>query len=260
MELTEEQLQQKIAEAVNKVKEDSEAEKKALQDEKTALEGEKNALVGKNKELLGEKKKVSEQLKLFGDLDPERVKKMMSVFQGNEEAKLIADGKIEEVIQARLSNAVKPVQDENEALKQALKEKEEELSSKLAKSESQVQQLQTSIDNATIDKTIARLASADNVHASAIEDIQRRARDIFSVNDDSSLSARDPKGNLLKLNDEILTPEVFIKNLKKTSPHYWPASSSGNLSGSAGDDDAALEAANKGDVSAFILARRKKSA
>jgi|GEM_PF-3802691 len=58
-------------------------------------------LKAKNSELLGKLKEQGDSLKRFDGIDPESVKGMMKRFENDEEAKLIADGKIDEVINKR---------------------------------------------------------------------------------------------------------------------------------------------------------------
>lgn len=58
-------------------------------------------LKAKNSELLGKLKEQNENLKRFEGIDPEQVKGILQRFDNDEEAKLIAEGKIDEVINKR---------------------------------------------------------------------------------------------------------------------------------------------------------------
>lgn len=60
-----------------------------------------SGLKAKNSELLGKLKEQGDNLKRFEGIDPDTVKGMLKRFENDEEAKLIADGKIDEVLNKR---------------------------------------------------------------------------------------------------------------------------------------------------------------
>jgi len=231
-ELTEEQLNTKISEAV-----------KAATD---PLKQENEAIVTKNKELLNEKKQLAEKIKTFDGVDINQIKKLQSAFENSEEAKLLAEGKIDELVNKRV---------EKEKIK--LEEKIIEVTKELETTKVERTNIQNKFNQKEIDSAISKAALNEKVLPSAIDDIQRKAREIFSVDTDGTVVARDKEGNIRKIGDKVLNAENFIKSLKETSPHYWPNSQSAKLRGEA-SDDAALEAANKGDVAAYIELRKKQ--
>ena len=58
-------------------------------------------LKAKNGEVIGDNKKLKEQLARFDGIDPEQVRAILKNFADGEEAKLIAEGKIDEVLAKR---------------------------------------------------------------------------------------------------------------------------------------------------------------
>lgn len=60
-----------------------------------------SGLKAKNSELLGKLKEQNDNLKRFDGIDPDAVRGILKRFENDEEAKLIADGKIDEVINKR---------------------------------------------------------------------------------------------------------------------------------------------------------------
>ena len=80
-------------------------------------------LKSNNESLLGEKKKVQEDLNkiketltAFEGVDAKEYKELMAYFQNNEEARLIKEGKIDQVIDARTKRAI---DDANKRVKDA---------------------------------------------------------------------------------------------------------------------------------------------
>lgn len=66
-----------------------------------AVNDQVSGLKAKRDELLGKLKEQGDNLKRFEGIDPDTVKGMLKRFENDEEAKLIADGKIDEVINKR---------------------------------------------------------------------------------------------------------------------------------------------------------------
>ena len=66
-----------------------------------AVNDQVSGLKAKRDELLGKLKEQGDNLKRFEGIDPDTVKGMLKRFENDEEAKLIADGKIDEVLNKR---------------------------------------------------------------------------------------------------------------------------------------------------------------
>ena len=77
----------------------------------TKVEEAISDLKSKNSELIGEKRKLAEKLEAIKDFDFEKAKKAMDFVDKDETAKLLAEGKFDEVIEARTAK----VKDEYES-------------------------------------------------------------------------------------------------------------------------------------------------
>lgn len=183
-----------------------------------------NAVTGlknKNNELLGKNNSLSSKLSEFGDFSPEQVQQLNAIINGNEEAKLIADGKFEEVIAKRMDRT-----------KAEYEEKINGLSTNLEKTSGEYDKYKKLYEERILGDELRNLAIKEGVRPQAYDDILRRGFDIFSLAEDGTIEARDKDGNLVKDSKEmLLTPERFLNNLKETAPYYWPESQGANVSG-----------------------------
>lgn len=190
----------------------------------TAVEAASSGLKAKNDELLGKLKTATDGLSAFDGLDPVAMKTMMSSFDQSEEAKLIAEGKMDEVITKR-----------TDRLKGDYEDKLKQLSTELEAAKGTSSKYQDRLQQNAIDNTVREAAIKSKVLPEALADVLRRAGDIFTLNDDGQLEARGKDGQLLKTSDEFLvTPERFIEGLRTTAPYYWPASESSGAHGNEG--------------------------
>ena len=193
----------------------------------------------KNDELLGKTKKLQEQLQQFDGIDPEKMRSMLKRFEDDEEAKLLAEGKVEELVEKRLSKATAQFDEKYSAIVAERDDFEGKWKISDAKYNKRV-----------INEVMMKAAVDAGVRSEAIEDIVIQSRDIFTVGEDEELEARDKDGNLRKIGEKLLTPKTFIESLKETKPHYWPDSQGAGAQGRRGesggmqaDIDAKLQAA-----------------
>lgn len=169
-------------------------------------------LKAKNSELLGKLKEQTDNLKRFEGIDPERVKDILQRFENDEEAKLIAEGKIDEVINKRTErlrhDVEKKLQSENRRA-----EKAEEFANKFR--------------NRVLGDEIRAAASQSGALASAQEDLILRAKGIFKINDEGQAVAVDEENNRIMGKDgrTPLTPAEWIDSLKESAPHLFPSAS-----------------------------------
>ncbi len=218
----------------------------------SAVESAISGLKEKNNALLGEVKTFKETAKQWEGFDKDEVSKIMDLFKNNEEAQLIKDGKFDEVITKRMDK----VNTEHETKLKTMKETLDALSGErdLFKSK---------FENKFVDDAIQKAALGAKVRPEALADVTTRARQIFKVDENGELEARDKDGNLMKTElGDLLTPERFVDSLKKVAPHYWPESESANLGGGASDDKEDLakklqSAADAGDMVLYQKIRAK---
>jgi hypothetical protein len=206
----------------------------------------------KNEELLNEKKKIADTLKNFENLDPTAAREALKFLEENEDARLIKDGKIEELLVKKTSTLKTQHEEEANRLKLELEKAKNEGVTYKSKFESKV-----------IADALREEAILQGVVPEALSDVVLRGNSIFTLDDKTALEARDKDGKLVKTADDlVLTPQKWIESLKITSPHYWPGSKGAKAF--SGDTDsteytvALANAAKKGDMVAYRALRDKK--
>lgn len=217
-------------------------------------------LKNKNNELLGKNNSLNTKLSEFGDFSPEQVQQLQTIINGNEEAKLIADGKFEEVIAKRMDRT-----------KAEYEEKITGLSSDLEKASGESGKFKKLYEERILGDELRKLAISEGVRPEAYDDILRRGFDIFSLAEDGTIEARDKDGHLVKdAKEMLLTPERFLNGLKETAPYYWPESQGAGADGqgrkqhqqNAGDVGKLADVVGKDgkfDLEAYRAARGKDS-
>ncbi len=193
-------------------------------DDISALKDEISRLRNHSSKLLDEKKQIQESLKRFDGIDPENVKKMMSVLESSEEAKLLAENKLDEVVNKRTEK----LRIDSERLKSEFDEYK-------AESEKKNNDWKQKYAAKVIETELRREAEKAKVVPEAIDDVISRARGIFSLDEDGKIEARDSDGNIITVKKKALNPEVFISQLKETAPHFWPKSQGAGASGGTGN-------------------------
>ncbi|MDR5616842.1 hypothetical protein [Arsenophonus sp.] len=169
-------------------------------------------LKAKNSELLGKLKEQTDNLKRFEGIDPEQVKGILQRFENDEEAKLIAEGKIDEVINKRTERLRHDVEKKLQSEKRRA-EKAEEFANKFR--------------SRVLGDEIRAAASQSGALASAQEDLLLRAKGIFKINDEGQAVAVDEENNPIMGKDgrTPLTPAEWIDSLKESAPHLFPSAS-----------------------------------
>lgn len=219
-----------------------------------AVGREVDGLKGKNQELLDKLTKQGETLKQFEGIDPVKTKELMEKLEKDADLKMLQDGKLDELVAKKVDGVKATYEDQLKGVNTNLEKVTGERDTFKTKYEEQV-----------VGSAIGKLALDAKAVPSAMDDITRRARDIFVVNEKGELEARDKDGNLLKNADgDLLTPQRFIDALKKDAPHYWPASKGGGLGGDGGSGDPndlearMAKAADAGDMETFHRLRAEK--
>ena len=200
-------------------------------------------LKDKNEELLGKLKEVSATAKEFEGLDAKEVRNLMDKLAQNEDLKLIAEGKHEEVIQKRMERERAKFNSDIDARKQEIVE----LKASHETANNQIKSL-------LIDGQAKDAFLKEGGREEALEDITFRARAYFTV-EEGNLVARDADGELHRGKDGPITAAEWVSNLREGANHLFKDSkgSGGDGGGGGGNDDVssleakALAAANSGD-------------
>lgn len=177
-----------------------------------------SGLKTKNSELLGKLKERDENLKRFDGIDPDAVRGILKRFSDDEEAGLIANGKIDEVLDKRTERMRG---DSDKKIKAAVEraEKAEALASKFTKR--------------VLGDVIRSAALKTGVLATAADDIILRSQGVFTLNEDGEAVAIDKDGNPVMGKDgkTPLSPAEWAESLKDTAPHLWPAAEGSGAGG-----------------------------
>jgi len=211
------------------------------------LEANKNGILEEKRQLSDQLKEAQENAKRFEGLDMDKIKTMIDSMEASEEARLISEGKIDEVIAARTA-----------AVKSSYEDKYTEKDTEIAALNQRNSSLQGKYEGKLIGDAIQSEAIRQGMIPGAIPDAITNSRGLFKIGDDGKIEAT-------KIDEFVNSPERFIKSLKENRPHYWPSNADFRLSGSDGgngtDVTAQMEAAaSSGDFEAYKALRNKQTA
>ena len=182
---------------------------------KTATKGlveNKEAILREKKELESQVKSLKDQ---WGDMDPEIVKNLVTRMQNDEETKLIAEGKIDEVISRK-----------TEAYKKDSETKLGAAHKKLEEAEGKAKSLQAKIEDLTIGSMVREIAAEQGIVSSAVEDVIGRVRNVFKLDEDFKPIARNSDGTLLVGKDAKSPMSIaeWLEGMKEKTPHWYEGS------------------------------------
>jgi hypothetical protein len=194
-----------------------------------AVKAATGGLSTKNNEILAEKKALAEKLtemeKQWSGFDQKQVTALLDKMANDEDTKLIAEGKIDEVISKRV-----------EALKSDYEKKLEAATSKISELETGLGEKDTKVKTLIVDSNVRQAASKLGIVPTAIEDVIYRAKQTFTLDDKDNLVARDGNGALIigKSGKDPLTVAEWLDNMKEKAPHWYPGSSGIGAGGGQG--------------------------
>jgi hypothetical protein len=193
---------------------------------------------------LKEKKELKAQLdsmqQQWGGLDPAMVKNLINRMQNDEETKLIAEGKVDEVISRRVTSMQKDFEAKLAAA-----------TAKLTEYEGHVKQRDGRIKDLVIDGSIRETAAKLGLVPHALEDAVTRAKGRFVVGDDGKAVARDDNGTLVMGKDGKTPMGVseWLEGMKEQAPHWFPAPSGAGAAGGGSGRKAGGVVITKSDAS-----------
>jgi len=185
---------------------------------KTALEKERDAVKAAK---LAAKQAVADAMKPFEGIDPVKTKALLSKFDNEEEAALIAAGKVDEVIARRMAKHTAAQQ---------------KLLDEATSREKAAQETANTFKGRVLDNHIRAAAAKAGLHPFAVEDALLRARALFSL---------DAKGEAVQLGADgepvlgkdgktVFTPAEWMDSMKEVAPHWFPAGGSGGGANGSG--------------------------
>lgn len=222
----------------------SDAVAKAVTETTEGLEANRDAILTEKRELSEKLKQAEEYSKKFDGIDIDKIRVILDSAEKSEEAKMIAEGKIDEVISTR----TKSVKD---AYEQQFVDKDAEIKTLNEKNS----KIQSMYESKLIGDAIQAEALKQGMLPEAIVDAVSNANGLFNLADDGTVQAS-------KADEFINSPERFVKSLKESKPYYWPSSADFRMSGSTGVDSKDLAsrieaAAASGDFELYKQLRTK---
>jgi hypothetical protein len=185
---------------------------------KAALEQERTARKGVERQM----KQLKEQ---FKGVDPEQFRKFMSHFEDEEDAELLKQGPagIDKLVEKRM-------QKEREAHANEIAQLREQVEGGL--------EVASTFMDRVLDSHVISAAAKAGVHESAFDDVIRRARDVFQVDDEGNAVQFEGKGDpddedyeervvMGKDGKNPFSPGEWIEEMKDKAPHWFPANASG---------------------------------
>jgi len=179
--------------------------------------------------ILNEKKTLEERIKelntTFDGVDPKVLKSLAERMKNDEETKLIAEGKIDEVLARR-----------TDALRKDLESKLTQKDQLLTQVSTEKEQLNSRIRDVMVEGLIRQAASEVGLHASAIDDAIYRGKGVFQLDADFRPLAKASDGTTLLGKDakSPLSAKEWLESMKEKAPHWFPGSSGAGAAGSKG--------------------------
>lgn len=215
-------------------------------------------LKSNNTELLETNSKLKADNKKFTDLgDIDEIRDTMDLVRNNEDIKTIREGGVDSLVNSRMERERAETQERVTSLENERDDFKNKYSG-----------LQDSVNRNTISDEIRAAATKAGIRPEAMDDAIARGLGIFTLGGDGKVEARDTNGDLVKTEDDrLVNPKIFIESLKKSAPHYWPASDGagsgkggdGSGQGSKGGLTDAMQAALKaGDQRTYQRLRREQ--
>ena len=158
----------------------------------------------------------------FGERKPEDVQALLDRLP---ELETLANGKVDEtklneLAEARARGKLAPVERKLTETERALQQAME-----------QVKLFQTEKQQRTIGDAVRAAAVKGKMLDTAQEDALLLAERVFEVTEDGKVMTRDGLQNV----PPGLSPDVWLSDMQKARPHWWPASSGGGARGGSGN-------------------------
>jgi hypothetical protein len=222
----------------------------------TAVDATTAGLKTNTDALIGEKQALADKLKAFDGVDAAEYRAMIAAASEDETATLLKAGKLDEVLTKH-----------TEKMRLGFETTIADLTTQLGTATTERDGLrQTAVGKAIDDATdSAAVALEAKPRPEAMDDIKRRIREVFGVDADGILEARNADKTLRK-NEAggLFTPGDMIKELQTKYPHYWPdsvgAGAEGGGGGGGSDIEAQMEkAASEGNQTLYRKLKKEKN-
>ncbi|MEX6158895.1 hypothetical protein [Providencia manganoxydans] len=189
---------------------------KAVSDQVAGLKAKRDELLGTNKDLKSELDSLKGQLE---GIDLKAVKDLLSKAHMDEESKLIAEGKLDEVIQKR-TERLRADYDNKLATEKQRADKAEDYANKFRQSVVKGHIIQAAVESGALKE--------------ATGDIAFLAQSQFSLDDNGNAVALDEAGEVIigKDGKTPLSPKEWIETIRENKPYFWPVAQGSGAQGS----------------------------
>ena len=201
-----------------------------------------SGLTGNRDEILSEKKalqaKLDEMSNTWKDLDPAAVRNIMGRLENDEETKLLAEGKMDEVISRR-----------TERLQADHVKQMSNLEAKLAEAVSFGETQGSTVKQLKVEGGLRQAAVEHGLIPSAVEDALGRAMAVFKVGDNGKLIAEENGSTAYGKDGKTpLTPAEWLESMKDKAPHWFPAPSGSGAGGGNGKGSGSVHLITRSDA------------
>ena len=157
----------------------------------------------------------------WGDMDAKKVKALMDKLGADEELQLIADGKVEEVIERRTAAVTSTMQSQIDAATNARDEAQAGRDDATEK-----------LNRLIVSHAVRSGATEQKVVGSAIEDVLARAASVFKVNEEGAVVPVD--NSFGKDGKTPLSPGEWVDGMREKAPHWFPQAQGAGARGGGG--------------------------
>lgn len=180
------------------------------------------------------KKQIEALTEKFDGVDPELFKELNSKAQKERDKKLIDSGKVDEIVNERVTAAKSGFEKE------------------LKKAGDENRKLNIQLEGLLIDNAVRDAASKSGVRAGAVEDVLLRARQVFKVQDGKAVAFDGDKQLYGATGDPLSVSEYISGKLAESAPHLFEQSQGSGSKKAEGNSNGASGRINRDDGKAFL--------
>lgn len=208
-----------------------------LQKQLAAVTDSLAKIEAKKSELLNENKSLKESMKNWEGLDPAQIRNLVEKVNGDEELKLITEGKYEDVIRKR-----------TEKVEAGYKAQLNTANTELEKYKTEYERASSTIKKLLVDTAVTTEFVKLKGVESAVPDVVFRAQQVWNIENGEPVP-RDREGQIMQGKNGVMTMPEWIESLRQTAPHLFPESTGAGATGNNGQNasgiDAKISAARK---------------
>lgn len=180
-----------------------------------AVESETKGLKNKRDELLGQVKTLKDSAKQFEGIDADQVRNLLERAKHDEETRLLAEGKIDEVL-AKRTERMKTDHDKQLTEANQRADKAAAFADKFR--------------GRVLSDEIRAAGSELGLRKEALRDAVYRGERLFGVDDEGQVIANEEAG--LDSKGQALTVKTWLESMRDEAPHWFPTPTGGSAPGS----------------------------